>query len=77
MQNADVVNSISTTISLVKLYKILLLLIIGQRGYWKNDVSEHELVKKIHPILLKLINLESRVVTDTNCRSNSMYDLKK
>ena len=77
MQNAGFANSISTITSLVKLYKIPLLFIIGWRGYLKNDAPEHELVGKIQPKLLKLINLESRVVTDENWKNNSMWALKK
>ena len=77
MQNAGFANSISTITSLVKLYKIPLLFIIGWRGYLKNDAPEHQLVGKIQPKLLKLINLESRIVTDTNWKNNSIWALKK
>ena len=77
MQNAGFANSISTITSLVKLYKIPLLFIIGWRGYLKNDAPEHELVGKIQPELLKLINLESRILTDANWEKNSMWALKK
>lgn len=77
MQNAGFANSISTITSLVKLYKIPLLFIIGWRGYLKDDAPEHELVGKIQPKLLKLINLESRVVTDANWKNNSIWALKK
>ena len=77
MQNAGFANSISTITSLVKLYKIPLLFIIGWRGYLKNDAPEHELVGKIQPKLLKLIDLESRVVTDVNWEKNSNWALKK
>ena len=77
MQNAGFANSISTITSLVKLYKIPLLFIIGWRGYLKNDAPEHKLIGKIQPKLLKLINLEARVVTDTNWKNNSKWALKK
>ena len=52
MQNAGFANSISTITSLVKLYKVPLLFIIGWRGYLKNDAPEHQLVGKIQPKLL-------------------------
>ena len=77
MQNAGFANSLSTITSLVQLYKIPLLFIIGWRGYLKNDAPEHELVGKIQPELLKLINLEYRVVTDSNWEKNSHWALKK
>jgi len=77
MQNAGFANSISAITSLVQLYKIPLLFIIGWRGYLKNDAPEHELVGKIQPELLKLINLESRIVTDSNWEKNSKWALKK
>jgi len=77
MQNAGFANSISTITSLVQLYKIPLLFIIGWRGYLKNDAPEHELVGKIQPELLKLINLESRIVTDKNWEKNSRWALNK
>ena len=77
MQNAGFANSISTITSLVQLYKIPLLFIIGWRGYLKNDAPEHELVGKIQPKLLKLINLESKVITDSNWKNNAKWALKK
>lgn len=77
MQNAGFANSISTITSLVQLYKIPILFIIGWRGYLKNDAPEHELVGRIQPKLLKLIKLESRVVTDKNWGKNSKWALNK
>ena len=77
MQNAGFANSISTITSLIQLYKIPIIFLIGWRGYLKDDAPEHELVGKIQPKLLKLINLESRVVTDTNWKNNSIWALKK
>ena len=77
MQNAGFANSLSTITSLVQLYKIPLLFIIGWRGYLKNDAPEHELIGKIQPELLKLINLESRIITDDNWEKNSIWALKK
>ena len=77
MQNAGFANSISTITSLVQLYRIPILFVIGWRGYLKNDAPEHELVGKIQPKLLKLINLESRIVTDSNWEKNAKWALKK
>mgnify|MGYP001189726807 FL=1 len=77
MQNAGFANCISTITSLVKLYEIPLLFIIGWRGYSQNDAPEHELVGKIQPDLIKLIDLESKIVTDKNWEKNSRWALKK
>ena len=41
MQNAGFANSISTITSLVELYKIPLIFLIGWGGYLKNDAPEH------------------------------------
>ena len=77
MQNAGFANCISTITSLVKLYEIPLLFIIGWRGYSQNDAPEHELIGKIQPELIKLINLESKIATDENWKKNSKWALKK
>lgn len=66
MQNAGFGNSISTITSLVQLYKIPLIFIIGWRGYLKNDAPEHTLLGKIQPDLLKLVGLKSKIITDEN-----------
>jgi sulfopyruvate decarboxylase subunit alpha/phosphonopyruvate decarboxylase len=58
MQNAGFANSISTITSLVQLYEIPLIFLIGWRGYLKNDAPEHEKIGKIQPKLI-----ERRVVT--------------
>ena len=49
MQNAGFANSISTITSLVQLYEIPLIFLIGWRGYLKNDAPEHEKIGKIQP----------------------------
>ena len=41
MQNAGFANSISTITSLIQLYEIPLIFLIGWRGYLKNDAPEH------------------------------------
>ena len=55
MQNAGFANSISTITSLVQLYQIPMIFLIGWRGYLKNDAPEHEKIGKIQPKLLKKI----------------------
>ena len=73
MQNAGFANCISTITSLVKLYEIPLLFIIGWRGYSQNDAPEHELIGKIQPELIKLINLESKRGGDREWKPSEVF----
>ena len=57
MQNAGFANSISTITSLVQLYSIPLIFLIGWRGFLPNDAPEHTKIGKIQPSLLKLLSL--------------------
>ena len=41
MQNAGFANSISTITSLVQLYELPIIFLIGWRGYLKSDAPEH------------------------------------
>ena len=41
MQNAGFANSLSTITSLIQLYKIPMIFLIGWRGFLKNDAPEH------------------------------------
>ena len=66
MQNAGFANSLSTITSLVQLYEIPMILLIGWRGYLKNDAPEHEKIGKIQQKLIKTIGLESKVIDDKN-----------
>lgn len=66
MQNAGFANSLSTITSLVQLYEIPLIFLIGWRGFLKNDAPEHTKIGKIQPDLLKIIGLSSRVITENN-----------
>jgi len=66
MQNAGFANSISTITSLIQLYEIPLIFLIGWRGYLKNDAPEHSKIGKIQPKLIKALNLSSMVVNDDN-----------
>jgi len=77
MQNAGFANSISTITSLVELYKIPLIFLIGWRGYLPNDAPEHLKIGKIQPDLLKLINLRSQIITDKNWKVKCDWALKQ
>ncbi|WP_187146547.1 thiamine pyrophosphate-binding protein [Nitrosopumilus maritimus] len=69
MQNAGFANSISTITSLVQLYEIPIIFLIGWRGYLSDDAPEHLKIGKIQPDLLKIIGLKSKVLTDSNWKS--------
>lgn len=66
MQNAGFGNSFSTITSLIQLYDIPLILLIGWRGYVKNDAPEHSKIGKIQPQLIKILGLPSKIVNDDN-----------
>ena len=66
MQNAGFGNSISTITSLVQLYKIPLIFLIGWRGYLKGDAPEHLKIGKIQPKLLRTIGLTNKIISSTN-----------
>jgi sulfopyruvate decarboxylase TPP-binding subunit len=66
MQNAGFANSLSTITSLVHLYEIPLIFLIGWRGFLKNDAPEHRKIGKIQPELLKIIGLRSKIITEKN-----------
>jgi sulfopyruvate decarboxylase TPP-binding subunit len=66
MQNAGFANSISTITSLVQLYEIPLILLIGWRGFLKNDAPEHEKIGAIQPKLFKNIGLKTKIVNEKN-----------
>ena len=77
MQNAGFANSISTIASLVDLYKIPLILLIGWRGYLKTDAPEHLKIGKIQNKLLKALNLETKILTEKNWEVCSKWAIKK
>lgn len=66
MQNAGFGNSMSTITSLVQLYKIPLLFLIGWRGYLSSDAPEHTKFGKIQPELIKALGLKSKVISEKN-----------
>jgi sulfopyruvate decarboxylase TPP-binding subunit len=77
MQNAGFANSISTITSLVQLYEIPLIFLIGWRGYLKKDAPEHLKIGKIQPNLLKLLDLQGKIITDKNWKAACNWALKK
>jgi len=77
MQNAGFANSISTITSLVQLYKIPLIFLIGWRGYLKTDAPEHLKIGKIQKKLLNALELESKTLTDENWKSCCSWAIKK
>ena len=76
MQNAGFANSISTITSLIQLYEIPLIFLIGWRGYLKNDAPEHEKIGKVQPKLIEIITLDSKIITEKNWRISCNWALK-
>ena len=77
MQNAGFANSLSTITSLIQLYKLPLIFLIGWRGFLKNDAPEHEKIGQIQPKLLKNLGLQNRILTDTTWEKNCKWALTK
>ena len=77
MQNAGFANSISTITSLVQLYKIPIIFLIGWRGFLKNDAPEHAAIGKIQPRLLEIIGMPAKIVTDENWKKSCEWALAK
>ena len=77
MQNAGFANSLSTIASLVQLYNIPIIFLIGWRGFLSNDAPEHEKIGKIQSDLLKLMGLKSRIVTDENWKKCCEWSIKE
>ena len=77
MQNAGFANSISTITSLVQLYEIPIIFLIGWRGYLKNDAPEHEKIGEIQPSLIKILSLDSKIITEKNWKESCNWALKK
>ena len=77
MQNAGFANSISTITSLIQLYKIPIIFLIGWRGYLKNDAPEHEKIGQIQPKLLENLELENRILTEKTWEKNCKWALSK
>ncbi len=77
MQNAGFANSISTITSLIQLYEIPLIFLIGWRGYLKNDAPEHEKIGKIQPKLIEILGLDSKIITEKNWKISCNWALDK
>jgi len=77
MQNAGFANSLSTITSLVQLYKIPLIFLIGWRGYLSRDAPEHKKIGKIQPELLKILGIPSKIITEKNWRNACMWAIQK
>ena len=77
MQNAGFANSISTITSLVQLYEIPMLFLIGWSGYLKYVAPEHEKFGHIQPKLLKNLDLENKILTDKTWKKNCNWALSK
>lgn len=77
MQNAGFANSISTITSLVQLYDLPMIFLIGWRGYLKNDAPEHITIGKIQPKLLKLLGLNTRIIKDDNWKDCCKWALNQ
>ncbi len=77
MQNAGFANSLSTITSLVQLYNIPIIFLIGWRGYLKNDAPEHEKIGRIQPELIKALELQNKTLDEDNWREKCDWALKK
>ena len=77
MQNAGFANSLSTITSLVQLYQIPMIFLIGWRGFLKDDAPEHEKIGKVQPDLIKTIGLKSRIIDDKNFEKNCNWAITK
>ena len=76
MQNAGFANSLSTITSLVQLYQIPMIFLIGWRGFLKNDAVEHTKIGKIQPKLLQALSLQSKILNERNWKSSCDWALK-
>ena len=76
MQNAGFANSISTITSLVQLYQIPMIFLIGWRGFLENDAPEHMKIGKIQPKLLQALSLQSIVLDEKNWKKSCDWALK-
>ena len=76
MQNAGFANSISTITSLVQLYQIPMIFLIGWRGFLENDAPEHTKIGKIQPKLLQALSLQSMVLEEKSWEKSCDWALK-
>ena len=76
MQNAGFANSLSTITSLIQLYEIPIIFLIGWRGFLKNDAPEHKKIGKIQPKLIKYLGLASKIISEKNWKESLIWALK-
>ena len=76
MQNAGFANSMSTITSLVQLYKITMIFLIGWRGFRENDAPEHTKIGKIQPKLLHALSLPSMILNEKGWKKSCNWALK-
>ena len=77
MQNAGFANSLSTITSLVQLYHIPIIFLVGWRGYLSGDAPEHKKIGEIQPDLIKILKLPSKVITEKNWKNACLWAIKK
>ncbi len=77
MQNAGFANCISTITSLIQLYKIPMIFLIGWRGYLKNDAPEHKKIGKIQPKLLSSLDMDTKILNEKNWKTACTWAVKK
>ena len=77
MQNAGFANSLSTITSLVQLYNIPMIFLIGWRGYLAEDAPEHKKIGKIQPELIKILGLQSKIISEKNWKNVCTWAIKK
>jgi len=75
MQNAGFGNSISTITSLIQLYEIPLIFMIGWRGYKKNDAPEHLGFGKIQNQLLKILDISFKIISENEWKASCDWAL--
>ena len=76
MQNAGFANSLSTITSLVQLYEIPMIFLLGWRGFLQNDAIEHTKIGKIQPKLLQALSLQSKILNEKNWKPTCDWALK-
>ena len=76
MQNAGFANSLSTITSLVQLYQIPMIFLIGWRGFLENDAPEHTKIGKIQPKLLQALSLQSMILNEVDWKKSCDWALK-
>ena len=75
MQNAGFANSMSTITSLVQLYQIPMIFLIGWRGFLENDAPEHMKIGKIQPKLLQALSMQSKILNEKNWKTSCDWAL--